>query len=275
MSPEIIQINWLYVDTVVILLLVIFLLAVKFFKEIFRWRSSFSNVALNNFIFKYPPSNFKNKILIIKNVIFTRNNDLRDKSPEQPIVIIFNINKKHRLMHILTEGLASYGFDVINLFLKSKYKKMDMNDKEFQTESSQIISIVFHFLKEHQIFRNYKYMVINSLRSRVLYNQIILDDNNIGMILVNPLFDSLFQRNFNDIIENNHLKSKLYIIFSKKYNSFLNNRNLIKCLKTNPDYKERKINLLILEKSNYSFKFYETILLSMIIKIIKLYSLNS
>ena len=51
MAINLFQFDWIIIDTVVIILLIVFLVSVKIFKERFRWRSTLSNIALEQFIF--------------------------------------------------------------------------------------------------------------------------------------------------------------------------------------------------------------------------------
>ena len=63
---NIFQINWINVDTVIIILLLLLLSSVKIFKITHRWRSSFSNQAVEQKCFSQPHEKATNLFFIIK-----------------------------------------------------------------------------------------------------------------------------------------------------------------------------------------------------------------
>ncbi len=264
------QFDWIFIDTVVIILLIVFLISVKIFKERFRWRSTLSNIALDQIVFDKPSLELTNQNLIVKNFNITVNNVLKSKDNLKPIILIFRTNKNKRLVTFLTEGLASYGFDVINITLNIKsLHNRDSLEKQIQEESTHLISSILNFFKQRKLITNSSYLTIIHHKSKVSYNSIIYDKNNVGMILINPKFDIIAQKNISGIIEKNELLSKLFIIFRKNSNKFLTNKNVKEFLTRFADYDTLKSNLWILDKSKSSFKYYETILLGIIINLIE------
>ena len=95
------------------------------------------------------------------------------------------------------------------------------------------------------------------------------------MVLVNPKLNTVNIKNFSEILSCKDLKSQLFVIFSKKSNIILNNKNLKIFLEEFPKQNINNLRLLTLEKAKNSFKYYETILLGIIIDLIENNSLKS
>ncbi len=262
MAIDIFQFDWIFIDTVVIILLILFLVCVKIFKERFRWRSKLSNCALNLYKFDKKALELNNQGILIKNFSITVNDVVKSKSMSKPIVIIIRTNKNRKLFKALTEGLASYGYDVINIRLNNK-------SLQNQEEATPIITSILKFFIKKQLITNSNYLTIIHHKSKISCKSIVFDKNNVGVILINPKFDIINQKIITEIIDKKELISKMNIIFSKKSSTFLANKNLKEFLTYFSDYNTLKSKLLILEKSRSSFKYYETILLGIIINVIE------
>lgn len=269
MAINLFQFDWIIIDTVVIILLIVFLVSVKIFKERFRWRSTLSNIALEQFIFDKQSLELTNQNIIVKNISITVNNVLKSKNMLKPSIVIFRSSKNKSLVKFLTEGLASYGFDVINITLNIKsFDSSESIEKQIQEEFNHLILSVLNFFKLKQLITNSSYLTITYHKSTFFHNSIIYDKNNAGMILINPKFEIIDQKKIAEIIDKKEVLSKLFIIFSENSSTFLTNKNLNKFLTYLADYYSLKSNLLIVDKSKSSFKYYETILLGIIINLI-------
>ena len=71
MVTNIYQIDWVLVDTTIIVLLFLLLLGVKIFKSTHRWRSNFSNEALEYYSFNNANLNLKGLVKCATN-LFSR-----------------------------------------------------------------------------------------------------------------------------------------------------------------------------------------------------------
>ena len=270
MAINLFQFDWIIIDTVVIILLIVFLVSVKIFKERFRWRSKLSNIALEHFIFDKQSLELTDQNIIVKNISITVNSVLKSKNMLKPSIVIFRSTKNRGLVKVLTEGLASYGFDVINITLNIKsFDSSESIEKQIQEEFNHLIESVLNFFKQKQLINNSSYLTITYHKSKVFLNSIIYDKNNAGMILINPKFEIIDQKKIAEIIDKKEVLSKLFIIFSENSSTFLTNKNLNKFLTYLADYNSLKSNLLIVDKSKSSFKYYETILLGIIINLIE------
>ena len=270
MSNDIFQLDWIFIDTIIIVLLILLLLGVKLYKLTHRWRFSFSNEALEFISYRKPPLEINNQSISTSKWTLTRNISLREEINKKPLIIILRTNYKKRLLYILTEGLSSYGFNVINLRLKIRLdKNNNLFDKALLDNIRHLISTVIDFFKEIDSEFNLNYLLLNYSKSSLSYTSILTDPKNCGMILINPKLNNENIKNYNDIFKSSPLNSQLYTIFSKRSIFILNNKNLKRLLSLYNHQKEKKLNIITIKKAKYSFNYYETILLGMIISLIE------
>ncbi|TFG29817.1 MAG: hypothetical protein EU532_02370 [Promethearchaeota archaeon] len=268
MTINVFQFDWIFIDTVVIILLIFFLVCVKIFKESFRWRSKLSNNALFQYKLDSKSLKLTTQNNLIKNVIITNNKVLKKKGLTKPIIFFIGIGKNRRLLNILTEGLASYGFNVINMKLNPKlFKNQKFQDKINQINIIYSISAVIDFIEKRQIITNSPYFIISLNQSPKFYDPILFDKHSAGMILIDPKFNFFTRKTFSDFIRSRELKEKITFIFSKKSKIYPTPLNQF--LKYFSEYEQYNLNLLILENSKNSFKFYETILLGIVIYLVE------
>ena len=251
------HLNWILIDIIIIIFLILFLLGVKIFKGLSRWRYSLSNESLIKSNTKKTIKIYHNKsALLIKNLSLTQNSKFIEDALKKPTIIITRTNRKKKLAKILTEGLSSYGFNVINIHLKN-YENNDQ-DEIYTRKTMQILT------QDNKILNN-RYIIINYGKSYLKFKSILSDIDNIGVILINPQISKLNKKNMLVIKDFNPSKNNLNIIFS--YSSILLFKNLnlkrfkIKIFPHNKDL----FKFMIIEKATRSFKYYETILLSKII----------
>ena len=264
MSADIFQLDWIFIDTIIILLLILLLLAVKIYKKTHRWRSNFSNENLE--IFSY--SNERNNNLIkIKNCKLIKNDILKEKQKYLPIIVILNKTCKKRLTEILIEGLGSYGFNIINTRVKLRKKSLSNQEKR---ELYSLILNRLSFFKEKNLLESRNYVLLDYINPYLPFDHIFSDKNNDGIILINPKLNKLNPRDYKDLIFYFDSDNRLFTIFSKHSIFLLRNKNLQDFLeKTNLHNKKQLKKLLIIENARKTFRFYETILLGIIIDIIE------
>ncbi|MFX0069790.1 MAG: hypothetical protein ACFFAO_01740 [Candidatus Hermodarchaeota archaeon] len=268
MQYNIFHLDWIFIDTVIIILLLVFLISVKLFKEKMRWRSKFSNSNLENYKFKKNSYEVLSKTHIINEFSVTINQTLKNERELLPTIIIFYIHKPKKVLSLLIEGLASYGFRVIKInYYKKLVSNRHPNDAELQNKISNSISNIIDICLQKNLIKNPKYYSIFNHNFFLSNSSNIHENNNIGLILLNPILYLIDKWNFSELFSSTKLV-KFLIIFSKKSKFYFNNRDLKKFLNKYPNYNKSKIKIIILEKSTKSFKYYETILLSMITNLI-------
>ncbi len=266
MAIDIFRVDWIFIDTVIIVLLVLVLISVKLFKERSRWRASLSSEVLEVINYRKSDLPLKSQYFDIKHLSFVRNISIKK---QKPIIIISKTTKKRKLFSILTEGLASYGFYVIIVDFKAALDYDNLVfDNNMQKERENILSKIINILVEKDVISNSNYILINYSKLSFLYNSTLSDPKNRGIFLLNPNFNNIITGNFSVASNLNDLKSPIYVIFSKNLSLFIPNKNLKKFLKVFKNETSRVFKLITLEKAKRSFKYYETILLGIIIYLI-------
>ena len=261
------QINWIQIAEIVVVLLVLFLISVELFKQISRWRYSLSNQALEIKNLKLKKIKDIQNISVKKINLITNSNS--DKEIIRPTIIFLRSNFHRILPHILIEGLASYGFDVISvkLIIKSNNKN-DIIDMELKHVLSQILN----YLNQNNINNSQRYYLLSYSKSNFPYKPFIIDINNMGIILLNPKVNRKNIDNFTEILEyDKATKKKINVIFSKYSYLLLPNYHL---KRFNRIFIDRTVHNNILEmntikKGRKSFKYYETILLGLVIQFLE------
>ncbi len=278
MLNDIFQIDWIFIDTIIIILLILLLVSVKIFKSTNRWRSSFSNITLDTFFFSDVQKLVGNKFILTKKVTLIRDTSLQEKCNENPIILILRTQYKRKLLRILTEGLGSNGFNIISANIKIKHYPNNSNlENIVNNELKSIIYIILNWYKEKGLILNHNYVFLSHSRSTFSYREILTDSKNKGLILINPKINSENLKNFLEVYDGKFSDAHLFTIFSKKSTFVLTNKNL-KFLQAKISFQKLTgLKIRTLEKAKKSFKYYETIVLGMIIDIIenKLVKLNN
>ncbi len=266
---EIFKINWLLIDTLIIVLLLIFLFSVKIFKFISRWRYSFSNKALIKKIVKKSELDDNGSSILIRKMIIVRNKALNFL--ELPRICAINLMTKNeiRIKHFLTKGLSSYGFDVVNLKINLQNDYDDELSEDVREEGIKKIIATTKVHLQKMECPSSSYMLILDSTCKLLNFKILFEKENKAILLINPKINRYFRKTFSRILLSENIKRKLLIIFTKKTYLLLNNKNPKKISKLIPDDQKGKFNVKLLENSRKSFKYYETFFLGMIIDFLK------
>ncbi|MFX1477597.1 MAG: hypothetical protein ACFFCI_05665, partial [Promethearchaeota archaeon] len=186
MVNNLLQVDWVFVDTVIIILLFILLIGIKIFKSTHRWRLKFSNEAIVHYSFTKLHEVNKNQSFKVKKVSITMNSSLKTKNNRRPTVIILRSKFKKRLINLLTEGFSSYGLNVIHVRLKFKVKSdSNLNKELIKNETTSFIPSIINFFKKKEYDLNPKYITLNysnSLTELITVNSNILNSK---LILIN------------------------------------------------------------------------------------------
>jgi len=276
MTNDIFHLDWIFIDSIIIIILLLVLICVKIFKERSRWRSSLSNESLEIFTPNKLDIDLKTIHITVKNWSFIRNISFKGVETSKPIIFIIRTKKKRKLLYTLTEGLTSYGFNVCILNLKIRaYQEYNSLENPIQEEIRSIISTLLNHFEQNKSIMNSNYILINYLESEIFFNSILSDTKNFGMILINPKINSINIASIYDKLNQTNLESSICVIFSKKSILIMKNKNLKRFLKIVPLENNNHLRFLTLEKARKSFKHYETILLGIIVNQIEEISLNS
>jgi hypothetical protein len=267
---SIFQIDWIFVDTIIIILLFLLLFSVKIFKITHRWRKSFSNQALEHNCLKKTREKVKNQKFLPKKWCLTTNSSLKKEFSKFPLILICRTTYFRKFLRILTEGLSTYGFNVINVKVKIKHLSDNATIESLvNNEWKSLLSALIDDFKLAEFLINPKYILLNQSNSIIHWKHILSDSNNKGVILINPKLKNKDLSEYSDFIKKYYKIGQIYTIFSRKSILILKNKHLAKFLKVIAPQRTDNSKFLTIKKANYSFKYYETIVLGMIIDIIE------
>lgn len=268
MSLDLFRLDWILIDTVIIILLLLLLFSVKIFKEISRWRFSLSNESLNHIKLKNLEMNADTSYVIIKNCSVIKQRRARDDESSRVVVFLSTKKFKRKLVRILTEGLGSYGHEIVIIDLKIKSGiHNDNSERSNEFSVRKALSKILKQSEQEKVISSSNFFVMHYSDSPLLYKSILSDENNAGMISINPKIKKMNHGEISRLVD---LELKFHLIYSRKSYLALNNKSLEKFLKENLHYNKLGNQLTIVEKSRKSFKYYETILLGIILKILEI-----
>ncbi|MBD3195379.1 MAG: hypothetical protein GF317_10005 [Candidatus Lokiarchaeota archaeon] len=266
---DIFQIDWIYVDTIIIVLLFIALILMRFFKEISRWRWSSKITQLRKL--KIIPSNINlvKTQLEIKKVELIKEQNKSGISVENEVnVIILNTHStiRKRISKLMIEGLAARGYNVIYLNLRNFPDKKDTHTiKQYQVECKMLLSRIMEFLTHKDYISTQDYYTLLFRESIINHFFFLNNNSNKKLISINPKIHNEHRlTKYQDFYIDANLNDKLRLIFSRFSITFIKNPNIKKLFSLNKNL-NTNISPIIIQKSRSSFNNYETILLEKLI----------
>ncbi len=268
MAFDIFRVDWILVDTIIIILLVLLLISVKIFKEAYRWRFSLSNEFLTRTTAMALSFNLDRPSIYIKKWNLTKSKVLQEEISSKPSLFIIRTCRKQRLLKILTEGLSTYGFNVVNIWLKTKADKgKSKSIRDIEREIQQILLSFISTYNQDLHLLSQRYVVVNFDKKIIPYNSITKDSNSVKLILINPRLNLANLKIIQTLETVSNPQFQLFIIFSERLNPFFKNRNSNKKILNDKSLKNsNKFKYHTIQKAKSTFKYYETVLLSIIIK---------
>ena len=268
MAFDIFRVDWFLVDTIIIILLVLLLISVKIFKEAYRWRFSLSNEFLTRTKAKSSSFNLDRPSIYIKKWNLTKSKVIQEEISSKPSIFIIRTHRKQMLLKILTEGLSTYGFNVVNIWLNIKAdKRKNKSIRDIEREIQQIIPSFLSIYNHDPHLLSLRYVVVNFDKKIIPYNIITRDSNSIRLISINPRLNLANLEILQTLETVSNPQFQLFIIFSERLNPFLKNRSSFKKILSDKTLKySNKFKYHTIQKAKSTFKYYETVLLSIIIK---------
>jgi hypothetical protein len=265
---DIFQVDWIAIDIVIIVLLILLLIGVKVLKEMYRWRFNFSNTSTNRRVDKFVGINNQVSYISIKKCTFTYSNVFQQQNSTKSTVILIRRYRKLKLLKALTEAFCTFGYNVISLRLKiltknRKERLISDIEKELQQTFSEIIMLFnqdFNLLSQN-------YNVIVFTKKIFPFYLLLKESHCRNIILINPRLKSYNLETNLISLSDSKKRSKVITIFSEKINPFLKNKNVKKIQMSNETFKNSRHT--IIQKAKNTFKYYETLLLSVIIRYIE------
>lgn len=262
---DIFQLDWILIDSVIILLLVFLLIGVRVFKVFSRWRLSTSNreIQVKTISLKDLDINTSKKGLRLEQCKLISNQ--KDKDSEKPLIILCNSNFQPELLNALSEGLVSSGFKVLRLKLKISTSLKKIVTSNFSLEKVgqnfySYLTVILEFLLQTKRLELSQYVIIKAGKASLPYKKLLNDPNNKGLILINPASQAL-ERDFSSFFHLTRQK-RLLLVFTRIPYLIFKRRLLSQHLNAVSN------SLSVIKGAFYSFKNYETILFGLILKFI-------
>ena len=264
MTFDIFQVDWITVDIIIIILLILLLICVKIFKEIYRWRFFFSNVSTIREVDNLLDINNQFSSISIKKCNLTTSSVFQQEDLIKPTIILIKRYRKLMLLKALTEAFCTSGYNVISLRLKiSNKKSTERLISDIEKELQQTFPTIIMFYNQDLNLLSQNYKVIDFTKKVLPLNLLLKDYHCSNIILINPRLNSYNLKVYLTLLTDSNTKSKLVTILSEKLNPFFKNKKVKKILHNKEIFKYTKYT--IIKKTKSTFKYYETLLLSVII----------
>jgi len=265
MTFDIFQVDWIIVDIIIIILLILLLIGVKVLKETYRWRFFFSNISTIRKVDNHLDINNQVSSISINKSNLTTSSVFQQEGLIKPTIVLIKRYRKLMLLKTLTEAFCTSGYNVINLRLKISNKNMTERLKsDIKKELQQLLPSVIMFYNQDIILLSQNYIVIDFTKKVLPLNLLLKDSHCRNIILINPRLKSYNLEVFLNLLKDSNKNSELITIFSEKLNPFFKNKKVKKILRNNETFKNT--NYSIIQKARSTFKYYETLLLSVIIR---------
>ena len=264
MTFDIFRVNWILVDSIIIIILLLILCSLKIYKLRHRWRNSIISNSINKIKIDPYKFDFGKKKMYIKKWHLYNNPQIKEIRPKLPTLFIFSSHSLHYLPYAVLEGLCSYGYTINHLVIKKKMNIFKKQDGRLDSINQNVASLFFEYLNNNYPDINNQYWIIDfdsSFSYEEFKNNIF---KQIGSILINPSLDQ-FQSNLN----NSNNKIQFNLLFSKKTFLWLRNRKIAKFMRLTSQLNSEHLKITVLDNANQYFKNNETILLALIMIILQ------
>ena len=268
MTFDIFQVDWITVDIIIIVLLILLLIGVKVLKEVYRWRFFYSNPSTIRRVDNLVDINKQFSSISIKKCTLTKSSVFQQEDLIKPTIIIIRRNRKLMLLKALTEAFCAFGYDVLNVQLKILTKNgTELMTSDIEKELRQTFSVIIMFYNQDTHLVSQNYNVIDFSKEVMPLNLLLKDSHCKNIILINPCLNSYNLETLLTLLNDSKIFSKIITVFSEKLNPFFKNKNVKKILLSNETFKNSKHT--IIQKAKSTFRYYETLLLSVIIRYIE------
>lgn len=265
MAFDIFQVDWITVDIIIIILLILLLIGVKALKELYRWRFFFSNPSTIRRVDNLPEINTQFSSISIKRCTLIKSSVPQQEDLTKPTIILIRRYRKLMLLKALTDAFCTFGYNVISLRFKMITKNViEQMISDIEKELHQIFPAIIMFYNQDVNLLSQKYNVIDFTKRILPLNLLLKDPHCRNIILINPSLKPCNMEVFLTLLNDSNKFSQLITIFSEKLNPFFKNKKFKKILLNDETFKNTKHT--IIQKARSTFKYYETVLLSIIIR---------
>ncbi|MFO8019398.1 MAG: hypothetical protein R6U96_12245 [Promethearchaeia archaeon] len=268
MFLNIFHLNWILIDSIIIIFLILVLTIVKIYKYMARWRTSFSNEHLSVHYLEQPSQ--KGQKSLLKTIQFVQNKiSITRKSP---VLVVLSKNKRKRLEYALVEALGTYGYSILWLVLKKHSLSSPPFPKE-EKKLAQNIDGYFDHLISQEYISDRNFIVVDFFTLTFLSESLSSSQFYQGTVSINPPLNSEYKSILQQHGTFQSPLGQLNFILSFYSFFFLKNSTFNFLLNFKKENDIQQLPLGILGSARRSFKNYESLLLIKIIKIIDEYSL--
>jgi len=250
LSFDIFRVDWITVDGIIIIALILILITIKSFKQLIRWRYSIANENLIQSKFSGNLLSFENhKIKVnywnyIKNVTQSKN---------QTLIFIIRTKRKSRALQALIEGIASFGLSVIDL--KFDILINERIENYLIEDLREVIDSIIKIIDQ----KNQKDYINISFREKPM-DTVLKDENCLFQIFINPKSS---QMDYDLLITQLKSNDNYHLVISEYFLKFIKNRWYKYHLSENkiPDSY-----FTLIKNSTRNFKYNETVLFGVLIE---------
>lgn len=262
MTIDIFRLNWIAIDTIIIIILIIILILVRLARIIFRWRISVSNTQIKTINFDKKQLNVNVSNIKVKHVkvLLNEGNIIRKEDINQAILMLRN-RKSRRLVNVLGQGLANRGYLIFLIHyksLKSKEEKLSGNNDAMD------LGVLIESLKSRNLgsssankINTWDVIDFNGTQKGQIES--LINEHSEKIILVNPRIKLTKIMDDKVMSTQEDLFQKCFVIFSEKRNKYIKNNAATQLGISN------HIPFKIMKGTTFSFKYHETLLLGYIL----------
>ena len=204
----------------------------------------------------------------IKKCTLTMSSVFQQENLKKPTIIIIRRNRKLMLLKTITEAFSLLGYNVITIQFRTKINiKTNRITSELKKELYETIPSIIKFYNNEVDLVKKNCNVIDFNRRLIPYNYLLKNSDCRDLILINPLLNSHNLELMLTILKEFKKYPQLITIFSKNLNPIFKNRKIEKIFMKNEAFKNTQ--RTIIQKAKSTFKNYETILLSVVIRYIE------
>jgi hypothetical protein len=241
---------------------------VKGLKEVYRWRFFFSIASTIRRVDRLPDINAQFSTISIKKSTLIKSSIYQQDVLTKPTIIIIRKYRKLMLIKALSEAFCSIGYNIIQLPIRTTNNSgTNGTVSEVEEELHQILHAVVKFYNQDIDKVNQYYTVIDFNKRILPYNLLLKNKDCKSLILINPRLNSSNLEVILTLLNNSSKYPQLITIFSEKLNPFFKNKKLKRILLDDETFKNTKYT--IIQKAKSTFKYYETVLLGIIMRYIE------
>ncbi|MEJ2251733.1 MAG: hypothetical protein P8Y70_12720 [Candidatus Lokiarchaeota archaeon] len=163
--------------------------------------------------------------------------------------------------------MVNYGCIVSNIKLNAKLIRKGSSHQEDLEWMSSFLQGLKKFINDHNTEIHYSLIIILHSNITLPFAYLLNDSLISKIILINSKVKDTLKNSINNIESIN--RKRTFFLFSGKKYLFFKNSNIHKLAYAYSELNKVIPNITVIQKARYSFKYYETVLIGNIVKIIQ------